>query len=57
MNKPINNPFILGLQARNLTVEIHHHSAYQIVLSNGTLSNTKKHISMPKKVDILGRLS
>ena len=28
------NPFILGLQARNLTVEIHHHSAYQIVLSN-----------------------
>lgn len=30
------NPFILGLQARNLTVEIHHHSAYQIVLSNDT---------------------
>jgi len=28
------NPFILALQARNLTVEIHHHSAYQIVLSN-----------------------
>ncbi len=28
------NQFILGLQARNLTVEIHHHSAYQIVLSN-----------------------
>lgn len=28
------NPFILALQARNLTVEIHHHSAYQIVISN-----------------------
>ncbi|MDN3595571.1 helix-turn-helix domain-containing protein [Zunongwangia endophytica] len=28
------NPFILALKARNLTVEIHHHSAYQIVLSN-----------------------
>jgi AraC-like DNA-binding protein len=28
------NPFILALQARNLTVEIHHHSAYQIVFSN-----------------------
>lgn len=28
------NPFILALIARNLTVEIHHHSAYQIVLSN-----------------------
>ncbi len=28
------NPFILALQARNLTVEIHHHAAYQIVLSN-----------------------
>lgn len=30
------NPFILALQARNLTMEIHHHSAYQIVLSNDT---------------------
>ncbi|MBE8726412.1 helix-turn-helix domain-containing protein [Flavobacterium hungaricum] len=30
------NPFILALQARNLTVEIHHHAAYQIVLSNDT---------------------
>lgn len=30
------HPFILALQARNLTVEIHHHSAYQIVLSNDT---------------------
>jgi AraC-like DNA-binding protein len=30
------NPFILGLKARNLTVEVHHHSAYQIVLSNDT---------------------
>ncbi|WP_439556899.1 helix-turn-helix domain-containing protein [Dyadobacter sp.] len=28
------NPFILALIARNLTVEIHHHSAFQIVLSN-----------------------
>jgi AraC-like DNA-binding protein len=34
MKKQINNPFILALQAYNLTVEIHHHSAYQIVLSN-----------------------
>jgi AraC-like DNA-binding protein len=31
-----NNPFILALRAYNLTVEIHHHSAYQIVLSNDT---------------------
>lgn len=36
MNKQINNPFILALKAYNLTVEIHHHSAYQIVLSNDT---------------------
>jgi AraC-like DNA-binding protein len=40
------NPFILALQARNLTVEIHHHAAYQIVLSNdvpftSTFSATK----------------
>lgn len=34
MMKNSNNPFILALKARNLTVEIHHHSAYQIVLSN-----------------------
>jgi AraC-like DNA-binding protein len=34
MKKQINNPFILALKAYNLTVEIHHHSAYQIVLSN-----------------------
>jgi AraC-like DNA-binding protein len=34
MNKKGNNPFILALRAYNLTVEIHHHSAYQIVLSN-----------------------
>jgi AraC-like DNA-binding protein len=34
MEKQINNPFILALNAYNLTVEIHHHSAYQIVLSN-----------------------
>jgi AraC-like DNA-binding protein len=30
------NPFILALKARNLTVEIHRHSAYQVVLSNDT---------------------
>lgn len=36
MLKRSNNPFILALKARNLTVEIHHHSAYQIVLSNDT---------------------
>jgi AraC-like DNA-binding protein len=36
MKKHSNNPFILALKARNLTVEIHHHSAYQIVLSNDT---------------------
>lgn len=34
------NQFILGLQARNLTVEIHHHSAYQIVLSNDSSFNS-----------------
>jgi len=32
--EPTHNPFILALKAYNLTVEIHHHSAYQIVLSN-----------------------
>ena len=32
--KQIGNPFILALTAHNLTVEIHRHSAYQIVLSN-----------------------
>ena len=36
MKKQIHNPFILALKAYNLTVEIHHHSAYQIVLSNDT---------------------
>ena len=36
MKKLANNPFILALRAYNLTVEIHHHSAYQIVLSNDT---------------------
>jgi AraC-like DNA-binding protein len=36
MKKQLNNPFILALKAYNLTVEIHHHSAYQIVLSNHT---------------------
>ena len=34
------NPFILALKARNLTVEIHHHSAYQLVLSNDTPFNS-----------------
>ncbi|MFD0764410.1 helix-turn-helix domain-containing protein [Mucilaginibacter lutimaris] len=40
MKKLANNPFILALKARNLTVEIHHHSAYQIVLSNDTPFNS-----------------
>jgi AraC-like DNA-binding protein len=40
MTKQINNPFILALKAYNLTVEIHHHSAYQIVLSNDTPFNS-----------------
>lgn len=40
MVKQNNNPFILALKARNLTVEIHHHSAYQIVLSNDTPFNS-----------------
>lgn len=34
MNKQTVSPFILALKAYNLTVKIHHHSAYQIVLSN-----------------------
>lgn len=40
MKKSPINPFILALTARNLTVEIHHHSAYQIVLSNDTPFNS-----------------
>ncbi|WP_192348789.1 AraC family transcriptional regulator [Algoriphagus sp. Y33] len=40
MTKQHSNPFILALKARNLTVEIHHHSAYQIVLSNDTPFNS-----------------
>lgn len=40
MNKQVINPFILALQARNLTVEIHHHSAYQVVLSNDAPFNS-----------------
>jgi hypothetical protein len=40
MKKQDNNPFVLALKARNLTVEIHHHSAYQIVLSNDTPFNS-----------------
>ncbi|WP_221393573.1 AraC family transcriptional regulator [Dyadobacter sp. NIV53] len=40
MKKHSNNPFILALKAHNLTVEIHHHSAYQIVLSNDAPFNS-----------------
>ncbi|MCF0056373.1 helix-turn-helix domain-containing protein [Dyadobacter sp. CY356] len=40
MIKQTSNPFILALKARNLTVEIHQHSAYQIVLSNDTPFNS-----------------
>ncbi|MDC6390608.1 AraC family transcriptional regulator [Maribacter sp. PR1] len=40
MTKQYNNPFILALKARNLTVEVHRHSAYQIVLSNDTPFNS-----------------
>ena len=40
MRKQNSSPFILALKARNLTVEIHHHSAYQIVLSNDTPFNS-----------------
>ena len=40
MIKQNNNHFILALKARNLTVEIHHHSAYQLVLSNDTPFNS-----------------
>ena len=36
MKKQIQNPFILAIKAYNLTVQIHQHSAYQIVLSNDT---------------------
>lgn len=36
MKKQLHNPYILGLKAYNITVEIHHHSAYQLVLSNDT---------------------
>lgn len=36
MKKQEINPFILALRAYNLSVEIHHHSAYQVVLSNDT---------------------
>lgn len=34
------NPFILALRARNLTVEIHRHSAYQIVMSDDVPFNS-----------------
>ncbi|MCF2443428.1 AraC family transcriptional regulator [Dyadobacter sp. CY345] len=40
MTKQSNNPFVLALSARNLTVEIHHHAAYQIALSNDTPFNS-----------------
>lgn len=40
MKRQHNNPFLLALKARNLTVEIHHHSAYQIVISNDTPFNS-----------------
>jgi AraC-like DNA-binding protein len=34
MKQQLSNPFILALTAHNLTVEIHKHSAYQVVVSN-----------------------
>ncbi|WP_207535334.1 helix-turn-helix domain-containing protein [Desertivirga arenae] len=40
MKEQISNPFILALTAHNLTVEIHKHSAYQIVLSNDAPFNS-----------------
>ncbi|WP_207424596.1 helix-turn-helix domain-containing protein [Desertivirga brevis] len=40
MKEQISNPFILALTAHNLTVEIHKHSAYQIVLSNDSPFNS-----------------
>jgi AraC-like DNA-binding protein len=38
--KQLINPFILAIRAYNLTVDIHHHAAYQIVLSNDTPFNS-----------------
>lgn len=40
MKQEIQNPFILALKAHNLSVEIHRHSAYQIVLSNDNPFNS-----------------
>lgn len=40
MKRQNNNPFILALKARNLTVDIHHHSAYQLVLTNDAPFNS-----------------
>jgi AraC-like DNA-binding protein len=40
MKVQTHNPFILALKAHNLTVEIHKHSAYQIVLSNESPFNS-----------------
>lgn len=40
MKRQNHNPFLLALKARNLSVEIHHHAAYQIVLSDDTLFNS-----------------
>jgi AraC-like DNA-binding protein len=44
------NPFLLALKARNLTVEIHHHSAYQIVLSNDTPFNSTINGTLYKRI-------
>lgn len=44
------NPFLLALKARNLTVEIHHHSAYQIVLSNDTPFNSTINGSLYERI-------
>lgn len=40
MKRQNHNPFLLALKARNLSVEIHHHAAYQIVLSDDTPFNS-----------------
>ncbi|PPK86564.1 AraC-like DNA-binding protein [Neolewinella xylanilytica] len=36
MRKRVSNPFMLALKAYNLSVEIHHHAAYQLVFSDDT---------------------
>src|SRR3954469_20836429 len=50
----ISNPFILAITARNLTVEIHRHSAYQIVLSNDAPFTSS--INGKERKDIVGFL-